>query len=215
MYLVSQTRTVSVDSSLGGLVLAGGYSTRFGETDKAVAEFDGTPMIRRVVDRLARVTDDVVINCRSEQEASIRQTLSGADASIQFAIDPVPDRGPVGGIHTGLEESNCEYTAVVACDMPLVDPTLFEELFERARERDGAVVELEAGWLQTTQAVYRTNSMARACAETIDSEDNRVVAALEKIDWVTVPETDLEGILPETFESIDTQAALDEAEERR
>ncbi|WP_459889605.1 molybdenum cofactor guanylyltransferase [Halostagnicola bangensis] len=206
---------MSVDSSLGGVVLAGGYSTRFGEADKAVAELDGTPMIRRVVDRLARITDDVVINCRSEQEAAIRKALSGAEASIQFAIDPVPDRGPVGGIHTGLEHSDFEYTAVVACDMPLVDPALFEELFERARGRDGAVVELEAGWLQTTQAVYRADAMARACAETIDSEDNRVVAALEKIDWATVPEAELEDISSETFESIDTQEALREAEERR
>lgn len=214
MYLVSQAKPVSVDSSLGGLVLAGGYSTRFGEADKAVATLDGTPMIRHVVDRLSQITDGVVINCRADQQTAIDDALSGADASIQFAIDPVPDRGPVGGIHTGLEKSGAEYTAVVACDMPFVDSTLLEELFARAESKDGAVVELEAGWLQTTQAVYRTDAMARACGETIDSEDNRVVAALEKIDWVTVPETDLEGISPETFESIDTQAALDEAEER-
>ena len=44
------------------LVLAGGRSTRFGDSDKAVAELAGTPMIRRVVDRVAGVVSEVVIN---------------------------------------------------------------------------------------------------------------------------------------------------------
>ncbi|AHF99762.1 molybdenum cofactor guanylyltransferase [Halostagnicola larsenii XH-48] len=203
-----------VDSSVGGVVLAGGYSTRFGDADKSIAELEGTPMIRRVADRIAAVTDDVVVNCRSEQKEPIADALSGANATIRFAIDPIPDRGPVAGIHAGLEECDREYAAVVACDMPFVDPALLETLLDRARGRDGAVVELEAGWLQTTQAVYRTDAMARACAATIGEEDNRVVAALEKIDWVSVPEASLEGISEKTFESIDTQEALDDAERR-
>lgn len=212
MALVFQSLHVPVDSAVDGVVLAGGYSTRFGDADKAVAELEGTPMIRRVVDRIGAITDDVIVNCRSEQQEAIGDALSDADPSIRFAIDPVPDHGPVAGIHAGLEECNREYAAVVACDMPFVDPALLETLLDRARGRDGAVVELEAGWLQTTQAVYRTDAMARACAATVGAEDNRVVAALEKIDWVSVPEAALTGISAKTFESIDTQEALDDAE---
>ncbi|WP_092902861.1 molybdenum cofactor guanylyltransferase [Halostagnicola kamekurae] len=205
---------MSADRSLGAVVLAGGYSRRFDDGDKALAELEGTPMIRRVVDRIGAVTDDVVVNCRSDQRDSVEGALSGADATIRFAIDPVPDRGPVAGIHAGLEECEREYAAVVACDMPFVDPALIETLFDRARERDGAVVELESGWLQTTQAVYRTAAMARACAETMGAEDNRVLAALEKIDCVTLYERALEGIDQRTFESIDTRESLRAAEKR-
>ncbi|WP_156184110.1 molybdenum cofactor guanylyltransferase [Halostagnicola sp. A56] len=205
---------MSADRSLGAVVLAGGYSRRFENGDKALAELEGTPMIRRVVDRIGAVTDDVVVNCRSDQRDSVEAALSGADAAIRFAIDPIPDRGPVAGIHTGLEECRYEYAAVVACDMPFVDPALIEALFDRARGRDGAVVELESGWLQTTQAVYRTDAMTRACAETMGSEDNRVVAALEKIDCVTVQEGALEEIDERTFESIDTRESLRAAEKR-
>ena len=201
-------------SDLGGVVLAGGYSTRFGEADKAVADLAGTPMIRRVVDRLETVVDDLVVNCRDDQLEAIRDALAGSDLEPRYATDPVPDRGPLQGIRVGLEATDREYAAVVACDMPFVDPTLLERLHNRARGRDGAVVHLEDGWYQTTQAVYRADAMAEACAATLDSEDKRIVAALERIDVAEVGEDALEGVSDRTFESIDTQEALAEAERR-
>lgn len=200
--------------SLGGVVLAGGYSRRFGEADKAVADLAGTPMVRRVVDRVATVADDVVVNCRDDQLEAIRDALSGCDVEIRFATDPVPDRGPLAGMQVGLEAVDREYAAVVACDMPFVDPALFERLHHRARGRDGAIVQLEEGWYQTTQAVYRADTMVRASESVLAAGDGRVVAALERIDYVTVPESDLEGIDDATFESIDTREALEAAVKR-
>ncbi|TYL38851.1 molybdenum cofactor guanylyltransferase [Natronococcus pandeyae] len=205
---------MTTTDSLGGVVLAGGYSTRFGEADKAVADLAGTPMIRRVVDRLASVTDEIVVNCREDQVDAIRDALAGCEASTRIATDPVPDQGPLAGIRVGLETVDREYAAVVACDMPFVDPALFELLYDRARGRDGAVVQLEDEWYQTTQAVYRADAMADACAEALEDGDGRILAALEKLDYAVVDEDDLEGISGETFESIDTQEALREAESR-
>ena len=196
------------------LILAGGRSTRFGEADKAVADLAGTPMIRRVVDRLATVADEIVVNCRDDQLEAIRDALSDADVEPAYATDPVPDRGPLAGIRVGLEAVDREYAAVVACDMPFVDPTLFEVLRERARGRDGALVRLEDGWYQTTQAVYRADAMAGACEATLGSDDQRILAAIERIDVAEVDEGDLEEISNRTFESIDTREALREAERR-
>ena len=47
-----------------GVVVAGGRSTRFGAPDKAVADLGGTPMIRRVADRIAPAVEELVVNCR-------------------------------------------------------------------------------------------------------------------------------------------------------
>ncbi|QCC55983.1 molybdenum cofactor guanylyltransferase [Natronorubrum bangense] len=199
--------------SVEGVVLAGGYSTRFGDTDKAVADLAGVPMIRRVVDRLATLTDAVVVNCRDEQREAIQAALSDHDVEVRYAIDPVPDRGPLAGIQVGLEAVDCEYAAVVACDMPFAEPALFEQLFEHARGHDGAVVRLEDGWYQTTQAVYRAASMARACEAALD-DDGRIITAFDQLDVVIVGEDELEAISERTFESIDTQAALRDAERR-
>ncbi|WP_254768818.1 molybdenum cofactor guanylyltransferase [Salinilacihabitans rarus] len=201
--------------SLAGVVLAGGYSTRFGERDKAVADLAGTPMIRRVVDRVGEVTDAVVVNCREEQRDPIAAALDGCEPTVRYALDPVPDRGPVAGIRTGLSATDREYAAVVACDMPFVDPALLDRLFERARaaDADAAVVRLDDGWLQTTQAVYRREPMRRACATAL-AEDGRIVTALAEIDPVVLEGDDLDGLDGRTFESVDTEAALAEAEAR-
>ncbi|WP_440764778.1 molybdenum cofactor guanylyltransferase [Natronorubrum sp. DTA7] len=202
------------NGSLGGVVLAGGYSTRFGESDKAVADLAGTPMIRRVVDRLARVADDCVVNCRTDQLEPIRDALSGSGVDPRYATDPVPDRGPLSGMQIGLEALDREYAVVVACDMPFVDPVLLEVLHDRARGHDGAVVRLADGWLQPMQAVYRTETMARVCEERLSAGDGRVMAALEELDLATVAEADLECVSDRTFDSIDTQAARRDATRR-
>ncbi|MDG5760540.1 molybdenum cofactor guanylyltransferase [Natronococcus sp. A-GB1] len=205
---------MSSQRSLSGVVLAGGYSTRFGEDDKAVAELAGTPMIRRVADQLATVCDELVINCREDQREAIEAAMVDFPEPVAFATDPEPDRGPLAGIAVGLETATREYAAAVACDMPFVDPTLLEALADRAEGRDGALVELEDGWYQTTQAVYRTKPMAQACADALEGEDGRILAAVEDLDVVVVDEDELEGVSGDTFESIDTQEALREAAAR-
>ena len=207
------------------VVLAGGFSTRFGEADKAVADLAGTPMIRRTADRVASVVDDLVINCRSEQVDSIRAVL---DDDVTFAIDPTPDLGPLGGIRTGLEATDAPVSAVVACDMPFVEPALLEYLCSVLEtggpsptasgddvdsRLDAAVPQVEEGWYQTTQAAYRTDAMAEACREALEANEGKILAALDRLEWVVVGEPTIrEYATLETFRSIDTQEELETAE---
>ncbi|MFC4248973.1 molybdenum cofactor guanylyltransferase [Natribaculum luteum] len=205
---------VTADSR-AGVVLAGGFSTRFGDADKAVADLGGKPMVRHVAERVATVTDELVINCRDEQTEPIHEALEPSPVDARFAVDPTPDLGPLGGIRIGLEAVESPYAAIVACDMPFVDPDLLAALFETAEGRDGAVPKLEDGWYQTTQAVYRSEPMVRACTRALEESDGRVLAALEYLDWVVVDEATVREHAPlETFESVDTREELEAAERR-
>ena len=203
---------------LAAVVLAGGYATRFGDEDKAVADLGGKPMIRHVVERLSNSVDEIVVNCREQQRPSLARALEptrrDVSLALAFAIDPVPDQGPVGGIRTGLEVVTNEYAAVVACDMPSCSPALLEELFGRAIDRGGAVVRLEDGWYQPTHAVYRAEPMASACQRVLESDDRRIVRAIDAIDCVVVDEGELETPVRRAFESVDTKAELLEVERR-
>lgn len=201
---------MSTTRPLSGLVVAGGYSRRFGTTDKAVARLDGTPMIRLVIDRLWSVVDELVVNCRAEQVASIRTALEGVEPR-RFAIDPVPDRGPVSGIRTGLEAADYEYTAVVACDTPFLEPSLLERLAELADDSDGALVRCTDGHYQPIGAVYRTEAMRRACIAGLADGEPSVVSTIDHLDLETVEERELDRAALRTFESIDTPAALEAA----
>ncbi|WP_336001074.1 molybdenum cofactor guanylyltransferase [Halorientalis halophila] len=195
-----------------GVILAGGYSTRFGAADKAVADLAGTPMIRRVADRLEPVVDELVVNCRPDQRERLAAALTDIDLPVTVAEDPEPDQGPMAGIETGLRAANGEYAAVVACDMPFVDAEFVAYLFERARDYDAAVPQVEDEWFQTTQAVYRTAPMAAACADALADGEHKIVEPLFTLEYVVVDAAEIRAHAAEdTFRNINTREELEAA----
>lgn len=195
-----------------GVIIAGGRSTRFGDRDKAVAVLGGIPMIRRVADRLVKVIDELVVNCREGQMEAIKEAFEGYSIDPVYAVDPEPDLGPMAGIRNGLRSVSAKYAFVVACDMPFVSATLSEYLFRRASGHDAAVPRSAEGWYQTTQAVYRASAMVQACDRALEAGDSRIVDALFELDYVEVSEDEvLEYADLRTFENLNTQAEFEAA----
>lgn len=215
-----------------GGIIAGGRSTRFGDADKTVAPLAGTPMIRRVADRLAGaddpvgpgaarasdgtpIVDELVINCRSDQRSAIETAMAGYRLDVRYAEDDEPDRGPMAGIRTVCRAADGEYAAVVACDMPFVDPGFLEYLFERAVDRDAAVPQLDDEWFQTTQAVYRPEPMADACDAALDAGKRKVIEPLFELDYVVVGDDEILTRTAElSFTNVNTREELRDAETR-
>lgn len=199
----------------GAVVLAGGYGTRFGDGDKAVASVAGVPMISRVVSRVAPIVDEVIVNARVDQREAIDAALDG-QFSYRFAFDETPDRGPLAGISTGLAAVDASYSLVVACDMPFVDSTFVETLFDRAAMNEAAIP-LERGdtgvWLQPLQAVYETEPMAEAAERALEDGIDRPVEVVAALQYEAVPVS--VGTSPEagrTLRNVNTPAELREAE---
>jgi molybdopterin-guanine dinucleotide biosynthesis protein A len=185
------------------VIVAGGRSTRFGDRDKAVADLGGVPMIRRVAERLAETCDRFVVNCRADQRDAIETAMAGLDPTV--ALDTDPDRGPVAGIARGLRAVDAEYAAVVACDMPFVDPAFLASLRADAAGRDAAVPRLDDRWFQTTQAVYRAEAMAAACDRALANGERKILAPLERLDRVVVGDETIRSRTTErTFENVNT-----------
>ncbi len=197
-----------------GVILAGGRSTRFGEADKALEPLAGKPMLCWVGERIAPVTDELIINCRADQRAAIADAVDSVGLQPTFAIDKTPDLGPVAGIKHGLEAATTPYAFVIACDMPLVDPALVSLLADHVVGHDAAVPRLSDGWLQTTQAVYHTEAMAVACEHVLESDTHRVLDALERIDYLEVSASALESISLESFENVNTREEFEAAAAR-
>lgn len=193
----------------GAVVLAGGRSTRFGEQDKVLTDLAGVPMVRRVVERLADI-DELVVSCRGDQTAAIDRTLAGMEARI--IEDPKPGGGPLVGARAGLGALDTEYAAVVAADMPFVDAAFLSHLFERAAGH-GAAVPRHEGWLQPTQAVYRTDAMADACASALSRGDRELRAALAALDCVVVTADEIPEYADlRTFTNLNTREEFAAAE---
>jgi molybdopterin-guanine dinucleotide biosynthesis protein A len=199
----SSSRARRVDHG-AAVVLAGGYSTRFGEQDKALARLRGEPLIRRVVGRVAPAVEEVIVNCRDEQRDAIERALSGVEHRI--AVDPVADRGPVAGIRAGCRTTDATWTFVTACDMPFVDSQLACRLFEAvkvATEVDGAVARI-SDRLQPLAAVYRTAAVEEAARTALDRGSGAVTDLLDRLAVITVDE----AVPARAVVDVDTRADL-------
>ncbi|ERH05816.1 MAG: molybdopterin-guanine dinucleotide biosynthesis protein A [Halonotius sp. J07HN4] len=200
----------TVDTDRTAVVVAGGYSTRFGDRDKALAKIDGRPMLARVVNRVGNVVDNVVVSCRDDQHEDFAAALSGVDTQIRFVTDPEPDGGPLVGIATAFETVDSQYAAVIACDMPFVDPAFVRFLFSRAAGHDAAIPELDNGHRQPTQAVYQVDRTASVAAERLAAGKRSLRGLLADLDTVVIPAaTVTDRTEPRSLTDINTAETFD------
>jgi molybdopterin-guanine dinucleotide biosynthesis protein A len=187
-----------------GVVLAGGHSRRFGERDKALATLDGVPLLVRAVDRLQPVVDGVAVSCRAAQRDRFAALL--ADRDVRFVTDETPGEGPVHGLRTTAASLDASRLAVLGCDLPFADPTLFARLFDRL---DGATaaVPVADGVRQPTHATYDRRALLAGCGA-LGAGERSLQALLDALDVARVPVT------PTPVRDVDTQAALAAARDR-
>jgi molybdopterin-guanine dinucleotide biosynthesis protein A len=194
-----------------GIVVAGGRSTRFGEREKALAEFDGRPMLAHVVGTLAAVADSVVVNCRRDQRTAFADALADLDVDLRWALDERGDEGPLSGLATALSTVDTELAVVLGCDMPLAEPSVLADLRDRLAAGD-AVVPRTAQGPEPLHAVYRADRTLSAARATLAEGERSMRALLPRLAVQYVEE----GVPTRSLTSVDTQQRLREiaAEER-
>ncbi|MGA2191102.1 MAG: molybdenum cofactor guanylyltransferase MobA [Steroidobacteraceae bacterium] len=99
-------------SNITGLILAGGRGTRMGGVDKGLQPFQGAPLARHAITRLAPQVGVVIINANRNQE--VYRAMGAAVYG-----DEVPDfAGPLAGMLAGLNHCTTPYLVTVPCDTP-------------------------------------------------------------------------------------------------
>ena len=145
--------------NVSAIVLAGGRSRRLGR-DKAVEPFGGQPLIRRVIERVEPLVDEIIVVVADAARGEALPLLDGE----RVALDIYPDGGSLGGIFSGLSAANNPWGLVVACDMPFLNRQLFRHMLGL---RDGcdAVVPVPGDYPEPTHALY-----ARKCLPHIEAK---------------------------------------------
>ncbi len=149
--------------SLSVVIQAGGQSRRMGQ-NKALLPFKGQPLIQRVVDRVQRVADELLVTTNSPE---LYQFLN-----LPMFPDLLPGSGALGGLYTALSAASKPLVAVVACDMPFVRPGLLE--YERdlcGADWDGVIPRLGSGW-EPLHAIYRRDTCLPKIRKAL--EENRL-----------------------------------------
>ncbi len=134
---------------LAGVILCGGRSRRMGR-DKALLDLDGERLVDRAAARLRLVSDPVMLAC-GDRPLTVPGCRTVADES--------PGAGPLAGIAAGLRASPHRLLAVVAVDMPWLDPDLLAQLASTWELGDDAVVPLGPGGGEPLHAVYAKSAL--------------------------------------------------------
>jgi molybdopterin-guanine dinucleotide biosynthesis protein A len=187
------------------IVLAGGKSLRLGKS-KALEIAGGKSLIERVIQQLKQLSSHVLIATSREQS----DLLVAIDAEI--LVDIYPNKGPLGGIYTGLMASQCSHNIVVACDMPFLNTELLRYMVELSRDFDAVVPRLSMGTLEPLHAIY-----SKACLDSIrtqlDSGQLRVDSFLSEVRVRYVERPECQRLDPQllSFFNINYQSDLERA----
>lgn len=192
-----------------GVVVAGGRSTRFGDREKALARFDGQPMLVHAVATLGDLADTVVVNCRPDQRADFGDALGDLDIDIEWALDEEPDEGPLAGLATALAAADTDWAVVLGCDMPLAEPTSLAGLATRLGDSDAVVPRTDCG-PEPLYAIYRVEPTRRAARAALDDGERSLRALLGRLTVNYVGDT----VPARSLTSVDTRARLSEVEDR-
>lgn len=134
------------NTSVTGILLAGGKSSRMGR-DKGFIRIGDKPMAQHVLDVLSGICDQVIIVANNDQYKTF---------GYPVFHDIIPGCGPMGGIYTGLLNSQTEYNLVLSCDIPFIESSVLKTLLSEAGEHD-AVIPVWRGRLQPLCALYKKN----------------------------------------------------------
>ncbi len=129
------------------IILAGGKNQRLGK-NKAIQDIGGKKVIERVLERLRPLSDQILIVV-SQQSLELP-----AFDSVEITADLYPDKGPLGGIYTGLAASGSPCNIVVACDMPFLNTGLLQHMVVLSEGFEAVVPRLGDKMLEPLHAVY-------------------------------------------------------------
>ena len=113
-------------------ILAGGAGSRMGQP-KANLRINDQPILEYLLARFAWNGPTLLVT------APGREHPPGHEHFAAEAIDPVPEQGPLRGIHTALEHTTTSIIVITTIDMPAFGPAQFQWLIDRFADHPDAV----------------------------------------------------------------------------
>lgn len=188
------------------IVLSGGKGLRLGK-DKALETIGQRSLLEQVLFQLSLFNSDILIVAAREQSYP---QLDGYPR-LRVVSDIYPNRGPLGGIYTGLKVSDSFYNLVVACDMPFLNRALLSYMIGVSAGFDLVVPRL-GDMIEPLHAVY-----SRGCLAPIErllrqgSLSIRELFTLVRVRYVEAEEIDRFDPRHLSFFNINAKADLERA----
>lgn len=158
---------MSEEKEITAIILAGGKSSRMKE-DKGLVYFNGKMLVEHVIQSIKKLTDHIII-------------ITANVAYHQFGYpcyeDAMKEKGPLGGIITGLVNSSTQKNLLIACDMPFLTERLLKELISSCGYEDVLITE-HLGKAEPLCSVYDRNCIMHLSRQ-LEQNHLKITHALE------------------------------------
>ena len=198
-------------SDRSAIVLAGGFSSRFGQ-DKGVLQLAGKPLIRHVVETADPIVDEVIVVTSSQSR--IGEYSKALATNVRFVVDLCESNGPLVGALTGFESAHGKYSLLLPFDMPFVSAEVLTLLFELCANKAAAIPRWPNGQIEPLHSVYLTAVALEAARSAVNEGELNMRAMIERMRGVRYVSTlVIEQIDPDfrTFFNINTPIDMKKA----
>lgn len=132
------------------VILAGGKSSRFGK-DKSLLKIDNTLLVEMLIRRFEGLFAQVFIVSQKGNKFSL--------PGVEEIADQYPGQGPLAGLHAGLKAAATPWIMALACDMPLVNRALAENMLAALHEDIWALIPRHEGRPEPLCAFYHRHCL--------------------------------------------------------
>ena len=186
------------------IVLAGGYSKRFGE-DKGLVLLAGKTLVSYVVERVNSIVNETLVIVSSEKQK--HEYSKVLPKQTKLFVDVTDSQSPLVGAMTGLKEATGAFSILLACDTPFISTKILQLLYDLCKGKSAVIPRWPTGYIEPLQAVYETKPALLAAKQALSQKNmnmQSMIANLKKVRYVSTML--LEQIEPklETFFNINT-----------
>lgn len=166
------------------IILAGGFSNRFGQ-DKGLLRLGDRPLIIRILDKVSTLVDEVLVVVNSVDQ---KEDYTCLDSTVEIVVDKYRIQSPVVGALSGFERAQGEYSLLLPCDTPFVSREVAELLLKSCIGSDAAIPRWPKDHIEPLQAAYFTESALAASKKALQGEKvsmHLLISYLEKVRYVS------------------------------
>lgn len=187
---------------VSGIILAGGENTRI-KTEKAFIQLGTKTLIENTICLFKKIFSEIIIVTNSPR--------SYLKFKTKVVEDLIKNKGPLGGIFSGLCFSTNELNFVVACDMPFINSDLVNYIIQKPQEYDVVIPEIN-GKTESLFARYSKNALPVIFSHLLKDE-LRVQDILSELKVLKITSKEIERFDPKhlSFFNINTQDDLKKA----
>jgi len=185
-----------------GIILAGGKNTRMG-IEKSFLKFGTKTLVENTIDIFKTIFSEIIVVTNNS-----RSFLKFGTIVVE---DLIKNKGPLGGVFSGLCFSKSELNFVVGCDMPFVNPYLVKYMISKPEEYDVVIPEVD-GRVESLFARYSKNAIPVILSHLL-KDKLKTQNVLSELNVLKITTEEIERLDPEhlSFFNINTQDDLKKA----